>query len=288
METTYTPEYKTFTVNNISFRMVKIPAGQFIMGDDKSKYEEEKPEHLLKISSFYMAEFQVTQEFYEAVTGKNPSRFKGKKHPVESVSWYDSVKFCNKLSEILKLEKCYTDTENPEIILTGNTNLTEKEYEKQNKPLFPSGFRLATEAEWEYAAKGQTKLSEKLALKGSELSESYKTYAGSNNLEHVGWFDKNNEYETKPVGLKFPNAFGLYDMSGNVWEWCNDMYDEKFYEKCKSSNSVHNLLNSEGTNRVLRGGGWYGGDIRSRVVRRIISYPDDNGNGVGLGLVFSL
>ena len=217
------------------FRLIKVKGGEGIIEELHKK---------TLIADFYMAEYQVTQELYQAVTGKNPSAFKGKRRPVEQVNWYDSVKFCQKLNTMLNLPQP----------VKGNDDKAELDVTKQ-------GYRLPTEAEWEYAANGGKMDTLQTKIK--------KQYAGSNHLHQVGWYYGNDDFETRPVGLKFPNQLGLYDMSGNVWEWCWDWYS---YEK---------------NYRVLRGGSWDGGTDFSRVSHRIISTPDDEWYYFGFRLVLS-
>ena len=185
---------------------------------------------------FLLGRYPVTQDLYKAVTGGNPSRFKGPFHdpgrasrPVENVSWYDAVRFCNQLSGMEGLRPCYIfgdRTENEDGDETTEVSCDWK----------ADGYRLPTEAEWEYAAKA-----------GTELE-----YAGSDNLDDVGWYDGNSGEKTHPGGLKKANAWGLYDMSGNVWEWC--------WEK-------------ERTARVSRGGSWSFSAKCARVANRGGRYP---------------
>ena len=160
------------------------------------------------VSSFYIAETEVTQALYKSVMGKNPSGFAGESRPVEHVSWYDAVEFCNRLSEKEGLEKCYS----------GSGDKTKCDFSK-------NGYRLPIEAEWEYAAKG------------GDRSGGFK-YSGSNDIGEVAWYWDNSDEQTHPVKSKKPNELGLYDMSGNVWEWCWDWYSDS------------------GTGRVSRGGSW--------------------------------
>ncbi len=172
-------------------------------------------------SSFYIADTEVTQALYKSVTGENPSRFNGGDlRPVEQVSWYDAVEFCNRLSEMKGLEKCYS----------GSGEDIECDFTK-------NGYRLPTESEWKYAAKGGDK------------SKGFK-YSGSNDIGEVAWYDGNSSGETHPVKRKKPNELGLYDMSGNVWEWCWDSYS------------------TSSPDRINRGGGWDNGAVRCSVPNR--------------------
>ena len=182
---------------------VKVKGGTFTMGD--AAFEDAKP-HKVKLRSYYMQKTEVTQELWEAVMGSNPSYFNGCPNcPVEQVSWVDIQQFISKLNA-----------------KTGKT------------------YRLPTEAEWEFAARGGKK------------SKGYK-YAGSNEIEAVAWYYKNNENKTHPVGQKSPNELGIYDMTGNVWEWCSDWYGESYYNSSPGNNPQGP---DSGTYRVMRGGSW--------------------------------
>lgn len=223
----------TFTVNGVTFKMIYVKGGTFTMGctsEQGSDCEKnEKPAHTVAISDFYMGETEVTQELWNAVMGSNPSRFKGDERPVETVSWNDCQEFIQRLNR-----------------LTGKT------------------FRLPTEAEWEYAARGGNK------------NRGYK-YAGGNDINAVAWYavnsyDKgsgNPDYGTHPVKGKSPNILGLYDMIGNVWEWCSDW---------KGSYGNSSQTNPEGPSsgscRVLRGGGWDTDALFCRVAHRYYWTPD--------------
>ena len=194
-------------IQNLINNMVHVEGGTFTMGttseQGKDAYDDERPAHQVTLSSFSIGKYEVTQEEWEAVMGNNPSSFKGAKRPVERVSWSDCQEFIRKLNT-----------------MTGKR------------------FRLPTEAEWEYAARGGNK------------SIGYK-YAGSDNLDRVAWYDSNSGNATHDIGQKSPNELGLYDMSGNVWEWCQDWYGGY------SSNSQTNPSGpSSGSYRVYRGGSW--------------------------------
>ena len=176
----------------------------------------------IELSDFNIGKYPVTQAQWREVMGSNPSWFKNCDDcPVEDVSWNDIQDFLKKLNG-----------------LTGKT------------------YRLPTEAEWEYAAKG------------GKLSKGYK-YAGSNDLNEVGWYWKNSDGKTHPVGSKAPNELGIYDMSGNVWEWCNDWYGD--YPKEAEDNYSGPQT---GEYKVLRGGSWNNDDVSCRSAVRLRSYPD--------------
>ena len=182
-----------------------------MMGSEEKEkaWGREDPIHEVKLDSFYIGKYPVTQGLWTAVMQDNPSFFDGDSRPVETVSWEDAQQFLEKLNE-----------------LTGKA------------------YRLPTEAEWEYAARG------------GNQSHGYE-YAGSNKLKEVGWYWENSHVETKAVGLKYPNELGIYDMSGNVWEWCRDWYSGKYYEECYKLGIVENPQGLvKGTARVVRGGSW--------------------------------
>lgn len=188
---------KTFTVNGVSFNMIPVAGGTYQMGSYDSEAEsDERYVHNETIYDFMIGETEVTQELWLAVMGSNPSSFKGAKNPVENISWNSCRDFINRLNS-----------------LTG-----------QN-------FRMPTEAEWEYAARGGSR------------SAHYR-YSGGDNLNHVGWYYGNSGGMTHPVALKASNELGIYDMSGNVWEWTSDCYSSG-YDQPRSSSC-----------RVLRGGSW--------------------------------
>lgn len=215
--------------------MVYVEGGTFTMGatsEQGSKaYKDENPAHQVTLSSFSICKYEVTQEEWEAVMGSNPSRFKGAKCPVESISWSDCRQF------ILKLNS-----------MTGKN------------------FRMLTEAEWEYAARGGKK------------SRGYK-YAGSRTLDDVGWYNSNSSSTTHDVGQFDPNELGIYDMSGNVWEWCFDWYGS--YE---SGSQTNPFGSSSGTYRVYRGGCWLNSAGECRVSFRSGNTPDFRRNYLGLRL----
>ena len=269
---------QVITVNGVSFKMNFIEGGSFAMGAQDSdpsgaNYDpaavDESPVHNVTLDGFYIGETAVTQALWKAVMGDNPSRFKGDSLPVETVNWDDCQLFISKLNQ-----------------LTGKN------------------FRLPTEAEWEFAARGGTKTSlysgenidikgqnnapnlDGLAWYGGNCGRDYTTEAGCDVAKGVdisSWAKK--QYDdlkggTHPVGKKQPNAYGLYDMLGNVWEWCQDWYSHY------SSNAQTNPKGlSSGTRRVMRGGSWGGSASHCRVSSRLSGAPDRKGNGCGLRLV---
>ncbi len=233
----YTPNTKTFTVNGVSFQMVEVRGGTFTMGatseqgSDASNYELT---HLVTLSSYSIGETEVTQALWKAVMGSNPSQFKGDKLPVESVSWNDCQGFISKLNS-----------------LTGKR------------------FRLPTEAEWEYAARG------------GKNSCNYK-YSGSNNIDDVAWYNTKCGSTIHNVATKQPNELGVYDMSGNVGEWCSDWYD--FYS---SKAQIDPTGPDNGTYRIYRGGSWDDQAGDCRVSRHCAAAPDNRGGVFGLRLAIS-
>lgn len=226
--TDFVNEVQTFTVNGVSFDMMPVEGGTFTMGatpeQGNDADDDEKPAHEVTLNSYYIGKTEVTQALWEAVMGNNPSHIKGPNRPVECVSWDDCYKFIAKL-----------------IQMTG----------KQ--------FRLPTEAEWEYAARGGNK------------SQGYK-YSGSNNINEVAWHLGNSGNQTQYVGTKRPNELGIYDMSGNVWEWCSDWCGD--YSSASQTNPVGP---NSGISRVCRGGSWIFFARYFRVSCRVGRRPDSRG-----------
>lgn len=255
------PPHHTFTVNGVKFNMVEVPGGTFTMGATSEQGSEcdsdERPVHQVTLSDFSIGATEVTQELWQAVMGSNPSWFNGcgnsnygsshsaenygtdLQRPVECVSWADCQIFISRLNE-----------------LTGMT------------------FRLPTEAEWEYAARGGSKSKEYM-------------YAGGGNIDEVAWYWDNVPsskpgvagYGTQPVGTKMPNELGLYDMSGNVCEWCQDWYGE--YVANAPANPTGQAT---GTVRVYRGGCWFSFAGCCRVSFRFNDSPDYRDYFLGLRL----
>jgi formylglycine-generating enzyme required for sulfatase activity len=268
--------------SGFSFDMLPIPPGSFLMGSkDEDAYDDEKIVHRVAIGySFYMAKYPVTQELWLAVMGgKKPGWFKGMTRPVEQVSWFDAAVFCNRLSEFCRVPPVYFSDANfrKPFGKKGDTYILPNDGEVFINQQ-AQGFRLPSEAEWEYAARGGVDIEKTLKPEPNKVFK----YAGSSRLDEVGWYDENSHHETKPVGLKLPNSLGLYDMSGNVWEWCNDFWHAS-YKDAPDDGSP--WLDPQGADRVLRGGGWSGDPMNCRVSDRINNHPHDRSHFAGFRLV---
>ena len=235
-----------FRVNDVEFEMVAVGGSSFIMGatsEQENAYNDEKPTHNVVLNDYYIGETEVTQELWQAVMGTNPSHFNGSRLPVESVSYNDCVEFINELNKQLSEE------------LDGDYC-----------------FRLPTEAEWEFAARGGN-----LSLKSTQ-------YSGGQNVDDVAWYDANSGGSPRLVMSKSPNELGIYDMSGNVYEWCSDLYDKDFYASSPQYNPENN---STGTHRVLRGGAWDLPKHHCRVSLRNYAKSAARGYSNGLRLVLA-
>ncbi|MBQ2188510.1 MAG: formylglycine-generating enzyme family protein, partial [Bacteroidales bacterium] len=241
--TTSSSGNRTFTVNGVSFEMIAVKGGTFTMGGTSEQgsdaESDEKPTHSVTLSDYYIGKLEVTQELWRAVMGDEPTYNggwtdeygKGTNYPAYRVSWNDVQEFIRKLNQ-----------------KTG------------------ANFRLPTEAEWEYAARGGNK------------SNGYK-YSGSNSIDDVAWYTSNSGSKTHPVGTKSPNELGIYDMSGNVWEWCQD------WKGSYSSGSQTNPQGqSSGSPRVLRGGSWRNNAEDCRVSDRNADPPGHRILNVGFRL----
>ena len=221
---------KVFTANGVSFKMIAVKGGTFQMGSDDGY----NAVHQVTLSDYYIGETEVTQELWNAVMGSNPSYFTGNmQRPVEQVSWIDCQTFISKLNQ-----------------LTGAT------------------FRLPTEAQWEYAARGGNQAQGRL-------------YSGSNTIDNVAWYGSNSSSTTHPVKTKAPNELGIYDMSGNVWEWCSDCYGS--YSSAAQTDPTGP---SKGSHRVIRGGSWCEYTTDCRVANRDGYTPTHTNSDQGLRLAY--
>ncbi len=226
------PDESVIAVKGVYFKMVRVSGGTFRMGSVAGD-SDEQPVHEVALKDYMIGETEVTQELWEAVMGTNPSCFKGNKKPVECVSWDDCQMFISKLN---KLTGC--------------------------------NFRLPTEAEWEFAARG--------GVSGKGLN-----YSGSKVVGSVAWYSSNSNSTTHDVATKAANELGVYDMSGNVWEWCQDWYDTEYY----SSSVVNSPTGpSSGAYRVFRGGSWCLAASLCRSSFRSFNLPSSRFNYLGFRL----
>lgn len=242
----------TYTVNGISFTMISVQGGTFTMGGTSEQGDEiesnEKPKHKVTLSDYYIGQTEVTQELWEAVMGttvreqrdkENRSyslKGEGDKYPMYYINLWECQQFVKKLNSLLYRQ------------LAGKT------------------FKLPTEAQWEFAARGGTK------------SQNYK-YSGSNTLDKIAWYSSNSRSSTHSVGVKSPNELGIYDMSGNVCEWCSD-----WYGPYKGTSQTDPVGASSGTYHVYRGGSWYNSSTSARVSYRVHA-PETRYNYIGMRLV---
>jgi len=207
--------------NGITLELVRVSGGSFIMGSPDDDYE--RPQHRVTLQEFLIGKYSVTNAQWQAVMGtiaspKHDPKFQGANHPVIGVSWDDAKKFCKELSQIIK-----------------------------------KNVRLASEAEWEYTAKG------------GNQSKGF-IYAGSNNLNNVGWYGSNSGSETHPIGQKIANELGIYDMSGNVFEWCEDVWHENYNDAPNDGSAW--LTGGDQSKHALRGSSWGSDESQCRLTYR--------------------
>ncbi|WP_461255910.1 SUMF1/EgtB/PvdO family nonheme iron enzyme [Treponema sp. R80B11-R83G3] len=244
----------------VSADMVRIQDGTFKMGSPANELSRgsDEVQHQVTVSGFYMGRYEVTQKEYKEVMGTNPSKFKMDDLPVERVNWYDAVEYCNKRSQMEGLTPAYT---------RNGDNVT------WNRGA--SGYRLPTEAEWEYACRAGTTTP---FSTGNNITTSQANYNGkypyNNNAKGE------NRKKTTAVGSLLPNAWGLYDMHGNVWEWCWDWYGD--YTNRSQTDQIGVVI---GTHRVLRGGGWSSCGLDLRSACRDYFYPNYRNYNIGFRLV---
>lgn len=228
--------------NTFDLKFIEVPSGQFLMGSPENEIDKhlDEKQHLVSISSFELAIVPVTKNLYQAITKHKPSTQK----PVTDISFYDAIDFCNLLSSLLKIEPAYQQKKE---IINWNRNST--------------GFRLSTEAEWEYSCRAGT------------------SSARYGKIGQIAWYDSNSNEEMHLVGEKKPNTWGLYDMLGNVWEWCWDWYGT--YPDRKVLDPVGP---DSGPSRVLRGGSCYNIPRYVRAARRNSRAPDARSFSLGFRL----
>lgn len=218
----------------LDYPMVKIPAGEIELRDDRKKSKWK-----VELNPFLLARFPVTVDLYNAITNKESKSPEENLKPMVGISWHDAISFCNLLSQKSGLKEVYSISEDSEhIIFDGDAD----------------GFRLPSEAEWQYACKAGTT--------GYQYGE----------LDKIAWYNENSDGELHTVGTKEPNAWGLYDMLGNVWEWCWDLYDEQVY----------------GSYRIFRGGSWAEEARGCGATCRRRSHPTFSVDDLGFRLARSL
>jgi formylglycine-generating enzyme required for sulfatase activity len=248
---------------NIPSNMVLVEGGTFQMGSSNG-FNTEKPVHAVTVKSFYMGKHEVTQKEWREIMGTtiqqqwtmggskgNPERGAGDNYPIYCVNWYEVVEYCNRLSLKEGLTPAYRGS--------GDSIICD---------FTVTGYRLPTEAEWEYAAKG-----------GNKSFLSYE-YSGGNSVDRVAWYRENSGNSTHPVGTKQPNDLGLYDMSGNVREWCWDWYGDY-----SGGNQTDPRGASSGTSRILRGGAWSLDAAYVRSADRLYDTPSSRAYDLGFRLV---
>jgi sulfatase modifying factor 1 len=272
-------KYTHHLPNGTYFDLILVKAGSFIMGSEGANaVSAENPEHIVQLTDdYYMSEYPVTQEVWEAVSkyGLPKQTFTGGKRPITNVSWIDIFEGNQK--------------ENGQDSFLKQLNATPFSADVQS--LFTDlnlSFNLPTEAQWEYAAKGGH-LSPQENLEDTTTEALYTPYSGSKKLKEVAWFGTNSHQETKNVGQKKANELGLYDMTGNVWEWCYDWFSSDFYKKSKEENMVNPFNSQDGSGRfrVIRGGSWRFAPQSCRVSYRYSSLPSSRVNFIGFRLVLS-
>jgi len=231
-------------IADLGLDLIWVEAGSFRMGSASGGDNDERPVREVRITrGFWMGKTEVTQAQYESLTERNPSHFKGANLPVEMVSWNDAVRYCELLTE-----------------------------RERRAGRLPEGYvyRLPTEAEWEYAARG--------GRQGRDT-----TYAGSNTIGDVAWHSGNSGIKTHPVGTKAANELGLHDMSGNVWEWVHDWYQNSY----SGLSTTDPTGPGSGSSRVNRGGGWGSTATGCRVAARSINSPSGTRSNLGFRVVLA-
>ena len=236
-------------LGTIMKNMVFVKGGTFKMGNENGE-SDEKPVFEVSVHDFYISKYEVSREEWWKAVNRNDRNFTGDNLPVVMTAWFEAIEFCNKASMAEGLEPCY--------IIDGRRTIT--------KIPGANGYRLPSEIEWEYAARG------------GQLSKGYK-YSGSNNPDDVAWYKSNSALQLHPMGEKTPNELGLYDMSGNVWEWCYEWYEGDAYKKYQKGEEP------DGVFKVVRGGAF---DRTKRYIRSSVRFyfnPDYRRNFIGFRVV---
>jgi formylglycine-generating enzyme required for sulfatase activity len=226
---------------------VEVKSGKYIRGSESSSINEMPAKEITISNTLIVSKYEITQRVFETVSGENPSRTVALELPVENVSWISAIEFCNTLSILNGLEPVYK--------ITG-LDIT---YEADK-----NGWRLPTEAEWEYICRAGTD----------------GDFSGTGNIDNMGWYGNNSGLQLHPVGSKQANAFGVYDIHGNVWEWCWDFYDDNYYS---SSPDIDPKGPKSGVRRVIRGGSWNDGINFARSSNR--SIPENLNGNIGFRIV---
>jgi serine/threonine protein kinase len=239
-------------VGEVCFDEVRLVGGRFWMGTDDFG-RDERPRHVVELTkSYWVTTTQITQQLYREVIGESPSLFGDDNHPVGNINWMEALVFCNALSVRFKLKPVYTFNVN-DVDANWNAN----------------GYRLPTEAEWEFFAKAGTET----------------LYAGSDDINQVGWYDNNRSETTSPVAQRLPNSWGIYDMTGNVWEWCWDLYDSKTYNKRSEQVILDPTGPDFGIKRIYRGCSCRTKERRARLSYRHKREPSFKGPYVGFRVI---
>lgn len=251
--------------NLVNPDMIKISGGTYLMGSkdkDNSADTDEQKQHEVKINSFELSKFEVTvwqwRAFVKATKSKMPEKpsWDWKDNfPINQITWEQAIDYCNWLSKEEKLQPVYSK-KGPNYIFNIKAN----------------GYRLPTEAEWEYAAKG------------GKLSKATK-YSGGDNADIIAWHKANSNKAPHTIGTKLPNELGIYDMSGNVWEWCWDWYNEEYYKREKNNNPTGPEM---GEKRTVRGGSWDSKLNYLRPANRISTYPNQTHEFYGFRVAKSI
>lgn len=253
---------------DVPIELILVEPGYFIMGHNTEEMPEDGPEHIIHMRQpFYIGKYPVTQAQWESIMKNNPSDFLGANRPVNQVSWIDIVEGRGGAQSFLFHLENYLVKERPDL----SVNYI---------------FRLPTEAEWEYSAKGGPYYSLEELRKENALNL-YSEYSGGDRVETCGWFYGNSNSEPKPVGLKNPNRLGLYDMSGNLYEWCQDFYSSDTYKNRKGLLLANPSGPEGGMGRIMRGGVFWEAAAESRIAHRSRFHVGGRDNSIGFRLVLS-